>query len=127
MPLLPVLEGLHSAEAFNSAFLSAFLERVRELEKRPQELREALRGQVIATVFEEPSTRTRLSFESAAHRLGAGVITVADPNTSTRTKGESQRDTAPIIGGYADLIVWRPPRDGASRDKRADANAALEV
>jgi len=115
MPLLPVLEGLHSAEAFNSAFLSAFLERVRELEKRPQELREALRGQVIATVFEEPSTRTRLSFESAAHRLGAGVITVADPKTSSRTKGESLRDSARIIGGYADLIVWRHPRDGASR------------
>jgi aspartate carbamoyltransferase catalytic subunit len=115
MPLLPVLEGLHSAEAFNPAFLAAFLERVREIEKHPQDLREALRGRVVATVFEEPSTRTRLSFEAAAHRLGAGVITVADPRTSSRVKGETLRDSARIVGGYADLLVWRHPRDGASR------------
>lgn len=115
MALLPVLEGLHSAEAFNAAFLSAFLERVREIEARPQEFRDALRGTVIATVFEEPSTRTRLSFEAAAHRLGAGVITVADARTSSRAKGESLRDSARIIGGYADLLVLRHPRDGASR------------
>lgn len=115
MRLLPVLEGLHSAEAFNPGFLRAFLERTRALEAGPAEFQDALAGRVIATVFEEPSTRTRLSFESAALRLGAGVISVADPKTSSAVKGESLRDTARIVSGYSDLIVWRHPRDGASR------------
>ncbi len=115
MVLLPVLEGLHSAEAFNPAFLAGFLERVRTIEETPSAFVDALRGKVIATVFEEPSTRTRLSFEAAAHRLGAGVITVADPKSSSSVKGETLRDAARVIGGYADLVVWRHPRDGASR------------
>ncbi|KAA3608191.1 MAG: hypothetical protein DWQ01_14055 [Planctomycetota bacterium] len=115
MRRLPEMPGLHSAEAFNPAFLHAFFERAKAVETRPGEFEDALRGRVIATVFEEPSTRTRLSFESAALRLGAGVITVADPRTSSASKGESLRDTARTVGGYADLIVWRHPADGASR------------
>lgn len=115
MQLLPVLEGLHSAEAFSRPFLEAFLELVGQIERDSEPFQDALRGRVIATVFEEPSTRTRLSFESAAHRLGAGVISVSDPRTTSAAKGESLRDSARIIGGYADLIVWRHPHDGASR------------
>lgn len=115
MQLLPVLEGLHSAEAFTRPFLESFLELVGEIERDPASYADALKGKVIATVFEEPSTRTRLSFESAALRLGAGVITVADPRTTSSAKGETLRDSARIIGGYADLLVWRHPRDGASR------------
>ncbi|NQU49446.1 MAG: hypothetical protein HQ519_12420 [Planctomycetes bacterium] len=115
MHLLPVMEGLHSAEAFTQPFVAEFLELVRQVERRPEKFADALRGKVIATIFEEPSTRTRLSFESAAHRLGAGVITVADPKTSSVVKGETLRDTARVIGGYADLLVWRHPHDGASR------------
>lgn len=115
MVLLPVLEGLHSAEAFNPAFLSAFLERIRVIEGNPAGCADLLRGKVVATVFEEPSTRTRLSFEVAAHRLGAGVISVADPKSSSSAKGESLHDAAKVIGSYVDLLVWRHPRDGASR------------
>jgi aspartate carbamoyltransferase catalytic subunit len=115
MQLLPVMEGLHSAEAFNPAFLEAFFLRARQVEMRPLEFSEALRGQVIATVFAEPSTRTRLSFESAAHRLGASVITMADPKTSSGAKGETLADMAKVIGSYCDLMVLRHPQDGASR------------
>jgi aspartate carbamoyltransferase catalytic subunit len=115
MHLLPVMEGLHSAEAFTRPFLEAFLELVRELERDPEKFQGTLQGKVIATVFEEPSTRTRLSFESAALRLGAGVITVADPGSSSAAKGESLSDSAQVVGGYADLLVWRHPCDGASR------------
>jgi aspartate carbamoyltransferase catalytic subunit len=115
MQLLPVMEGLHSAEAFTRPFVEAFLELVREIERQPDAYADSLRGKVIATVFEEPSTRTRLSFEAAAHRMGAGVITVADPKTSSAVKGETLRDAARVIGGYADLLVWRNPKDGASR------------
>ena len=115
MELLPVLDGIHSAETFHPAFLDAFFERVSQLESHPEEFGDALKGKVIATVFEEPSTRTRLSFEAAALRLGARVITVADAGTTSRAKGESLSDSAKVLGGYADLLVWRHPRDGASR------------
>lgn len=115
MHLLPVMEGLHSSEALNPSFLQAFFQRVKELEARPAEFEDALRGTVIATIFSEPSTRTRLSFEAAAHRLGASVITMADSKSSSESKGESLVDMARVVGGYADLMVLRHPLDGASR------------
>jgi aspartate carbamoyltransferase catalytic subunit len=73
-------------------------------------------GQVLATLFFEPSTRTRLSFETAMHRLGGGVITVADPKTSSAAKGESLADSARTVGGYADVIVIRHPRQGSAQE-----------
>jgi aspartate carbamoyltransferase catalytic subunit len=115
MRLHPVLEGLHSAETFNVEFLGALFRRVREIEARPQEFQDALRGRVIAHFFEEPSTRTRLSFESAVLRLGGAVLTVADAKTSSASKGETLADGARIVGAYADLLIWRHPSDGASR------------
>jgi aspartate carbamoyltransferase catalytic subunit len=72
-------------------------------------------GLVMATLFYEPSTRTRLSFESAMHRLGGAVISSADMNASSAAKGESLADTVRIVSGYADLIVLRHPHDGAAR------------
>src|SRR5260221_7174390 len=70
---------------------------------------------ILATLFYEPSTRTRLSFESAMLRLGGEVITSADPATSSAAKGESLADSVRVIANYADLIVIRHPRDGAAR------------
>ncbi len=72
-------------------------------------------GLVMATLFYEPSTRTRLSFESAMHRLGGAVISSADMQASSAAKGESLADTVRVVSGYADLIVIRHPRDGAAR------------
>ena len=73
-------------------------------------------GFILASLFHEPSTRTRLSFESAMLRLGGGVVTIADAKSSSAAKGESLADTVRIISGrYADLIVLRDPRDGAAR------------
>ena len=115
MRLHPVLEGLHSAETFNVEFLEALFRRVRELEARPELFQDALRGRVVAHFFEEPSTRTRLSFESAVLRLGGAVLTMADSKTSSNSKGESLSDGARMVGSYADLLIWRHPRDGASR------------
>jgi len=115
MNLLPMMDGLHAAEAFNPAFLEEFFQLVGRLEERPLEYADSLRGRVVASVFLEPSTRTRLSFEAAAHRLGASVLTVADPVSSSASKGESLADTARMLGSYADLIVLRHPQDGASR------------
>jgi aspartate carbamoyltransferase catalytic subunit len=70
---------------------------------------------ILATLFFEPSTRTRLSFESAMLRLGGSIITSADPATSSAAKGESLADSVRVVGNYADLLVIRHPRDGAAR------------
>jgi aspartate carbamoyltransferase catalytic subunit len=72
-------------------------------------------GLIMATLFYEPSTRTRLSFESAMHRLGGAVISSADMHTSSASKGESLADTVRVVSSYADLIVVRHPFDGAAR------------
>src|SRR5271156_5791125 len=70
---------------------------------------------ILASLFYEPSTRTRLSFESAMLRLGGANITSADPAVSSAAKGESLADTIRVTGNYADIIVIRHPRDGAAR------------
>jgi len=74
-----------------------------------------LEDYVIATLFFEPSTRTRLSFESAATRLGAQVIGFSDATSSSVRKGESLRDTILTVSNYCDLIVMRHPREGSAR------------
>ncbi|MBI2856088.1 MAG: hypothetical protein HYX93_04505 [Chloroflexi bacterium] len=72
-------------------------------------------GRIAATLFYEPSTRTRLSFEAAMQRLGGGVISTWDVNASSVVKGESLADTARVVGGYADVMVVRHPWDGAAK------------
>ncbi len=72
-------------------------------------------GKILATLFYEPSTRTRLSFESAALRLGGSTISSADPATSSAAKGESLADTVRVVSNYADILVIRHPRDGAAK------------
>jgi aspartate carbamoyltransferase catalytic subunit len=72
-------------------------------------------GLIAASLFYEPSTRTRLSFESAMLRLGGGVITAAEMGMSSAAKGESLADTVRVVSGYADIIVLRHPSEGAAR------------
>ncbi len=73
------------------------------------------RGKIMASLFFEPSTRTRLSFETAMHRLGGSVITASDVGATSLSKGESIADMARVIGSYADIIVIRHPWEGAAR------------
>lgn len=77
--------------------------------------RKTLDGRVIATLFFEPSTRTRLSFETAVNRLGGRVIGFSDAATSSSSKGESLNDTIMMVSNYADLIVMRHYLEGAAR------------
>ena len=89
------------------------LQMAQEFEKHPN--RELLKGKVVATLFFEPSTRTRLSFETAANRLGARVIGFSDAKASSVTKGETLKDTILMVSNYADVIVMRHYVEGAAQ------------
>lgn len=85
----------------------------KEFEKHPN--RELLKGKVVATLFFEPSTRTQLSFQTAANRLGARVIGFSDAKTSSTTKGETLKDTILMVSNYADIIAMRHYIEGAAQ------------
>ena len=113
--MLPTIDGLHSTEAISVSFLESLFACASDIEAQPEKYANALSGKLIATVFNEPSTRTRLSFEAAAHRLGASVISVSDPKSTSSAKGESLSDMIRVVSSYADLLVLRDCYDGASR------------
>src|SRR3989344_4646960 len=98
--------------------LEKIFERSAELERADLEgqVSKLLTGKVVATIFYETSTRTRLSFESAALKLGAGVISMADPKTSSASKGESLSDAIKVISGYSNILVLRHPENGAAEN-----------
>lgn len=89
------------------------LQMSQEFEKHPN--REILKGKVVATLFFEPSTRTQLSFQTAANRLGARVIGFSDAKTSSTTKGETLKDTILMVSNYADIIAMRHFIEGAAQ------------
>jgi aspartate carbamoyltransferase catalytic subunit len=89
------------------------LELAAEFEKNPKQ--NLLQGYVIATLFFEPSTRTRLSFESAINRLDGRVIGFAEAGITSVTKGETLRDTIRTVSNYCDLIIMRHPLEGSAR------------
>ena len=79
----------------------------------PQQYAEVCKGKKLATLFFEPSTRTRLSFEAAMHELGGAVIGFSEATSSSASKGESMADTAKVISCYADIMAIRHPKEGA--------------
>lgn len=89
------------------------MELAADFEKKPNQ--DLLKGKVVASLFFEPSTRTRLSFETAISRLGGRIVGFADPGSSSATKGETLHDTIKMVSNYADLIVMRHPLEGAAR------------
>ena len=84
-----------------------------DIEKNPAKYAHACDGKILATCFYEPSTRTRLSFESAMTRLGGQVIGFSDAASSSASKGESVSDTIRVISAYADICAMRHPKEGA--------------
>lgn len=88
------------------------LETARKFEQNPN--RRLLEGKVVATLFFEPSTRTRLSFETAVNRLGGRVIGFSDASNTSTSKGETLKDTIKMVSNYADLIVMRHHLEGAA-------------
>ena len=89
------------------------IQMAKEFEMHPN--REILKGKVVATLFFEPSTRTRLSFETAANRLGAKVIGFSDAKVTSATKGETLKDTILMVTNYADVIAMRHHIEGAAQ------------
>ena len=105
--------------------LDALMDRAEDIIARPDDYAEACRRKKLATLFFEPSTRTRLSFEAAMYELGGNVITVAGADASSAAKGESVADTVKTVSCYADIIAMRHPKEGAARV--AAQNASIPV
>lgn len=105
--------GLVSIGDYTKEDILRILDLAAQFEKNPNT--KLLEGKVIATLFFEPSTRTRLSFETAVNRLGGRVIGFSDAATSSSSKGETLKDTIKMVSNYVDLIVMRHPVEGAAR------------
>ena len=93
--------------------LDALMDRADDIIQNPARYAECMRGKKLATLFYEPSTRTRLSFEAAMLELGGGVLGFSSADSSSAAKGESVADTVRTVGCYADIIAMRHPREGA--------------
>ncbi len=94
--------------------LNGLCETALDIIARPAAYADACRGKKLATLFFEPSTRTRMSFEAAMYELGGNVLSMSDAGTSSVTKGETVADTAKVISCYADIIAMRHPKAGAA-------------
>ena len=98
---------------FSVEELDDLLDSASDIEKNPDKYKEACKGKKIATLFYEPSTRTRLSFEAAMINLGGSVLGFSSADSSSASKGESVSDTIRIISCYADICAMRHPKEGA--------------
>ena len=98
---------------FSVEEITAVLNLADEMIAHPADFRDAMRGRILATLFFEPSTRTRLSFESAMLSLGGSVLGFSSADSSSIAKGESLTDTIRTVGCYSDIIAMRHPKEGA--------------
>lgn len=99
---------------FSVEELDRLLKLANDIEKNPKKYSEACKGKKLATLFYEPSTRTRLSFEAAMLNLGGNVLGFSEATSSSASKGESVADTIQIISCYADIAAMRHPKEGAA-------------
>jgi len=111
-----MLKGRHYIEPLNFSMeeMEGLFVKAGEIEKKQADYRELCRGKILATLFFEPSTRTRLSFEAAMLRLGGSCLGFAEPGSSSVAKGECLADTVRTVACYADVIVMRNPKEGAA-------------
>ncbi|MCK9639462.1 MAG: aspartate carbamoyltransferase [Prolixibacteraceae bacterium] len=106
-------KNLISITDFSKEEYLKIMELSMQFEENPSQ--SLLKGKVIATLFFEPSTRTRLSFETAINRLGGKIIGFSDSNSSSVSKGETLHDTIKMVSNYADMIIMRHPLEGSAR------------
>lgn len=105
--------------------IDALIARAQDIIANPAKYAHACNGKKLATLFFEPSTRTRLSFEAAMYELGGHVLSMSDAGSSSAAKGESVADTAKTVSCYADIIAMRHPKEGAPLV--ASMNASIPV
>ena len=107
------MRSLNSILDLTVAELDDLIATAKDIIANPEKYQDACRHKKLATLFYEPSTRTRLSFEAAMQELGGSVLGFSSANSSSASKGESMADTAKIISCYADIMAIRHPSDGA--------------
>ena len=107
--------GFASVDDFSNQELAYVLALAAEASEHRDTFADACRGKIMASLFFEPSTRTRLSFETAMLRLGGQLVSAVDIGATSLAKGETLADMARVLGGYADIIVIRHPWEGAAR------------
>ena len=107
------MRHLMSPLDFDLDELDKVLDLANDIEKNPAKYAHACDGKIMATLFYEPSTRTRLSFESAMLRLGGKVLGFSSADSSSASKGESVADTIRVVSCYADICAMRHPKEGA--------------
>ena len=110
-----MIDHLVSIKDINKSTIMRILKLAEQMENNPEKYADKLKGKILATIFFEPSTRTRLSFESAMLRLGGEVLGISDPKTSSVKKGESIADTIRMAAAYADITVMRHYLEGSGR------------
>ncbi|MFC2002875.1 aspartate carbamoyltransferase [Chloroflexota bacterium] len=108
-------KSLVTIDDFSNGEIEALFSLADEMSESMSEQFGVCHGKVMASLFFEPSTRTRLSFETAMHRLGGSVVSVADVKATSLAKGESIADMARVVGSYADIIVIRHPWEGVAK------------
>jgi aspartate carbamoyltransferase catalytic subunit len=111
----PNRKSLVTIDDLSHREIDALFSLAEDMSGSPDEQFGLCRGKIMASLFFEPSTRTRLSFETAMHRLGGSVITASDVGATSLAKGESISDMAKVIGSYVDIIVIRHPWEGAAK------------
>ncbi|MBE6067034.1 MAG: aspartate carbamoyltransferase [Clostridium lundense] len=99
---------------FSTDEINEILVLAQDMEKNPERYSNLCSGKILAALFYEPSTRTRLSFEAAMLRLGGRIIGFSEPNSTSISKGESLEDTIKIISCYSDIIAIRHPKEGSA-------------
>ncbi len=108
------LNHMIDLDQLSAAELRELIDLADEIRENPWAYRESCRGKIMATLFYEPSTRTKMSFQTAMYRLGGEVIGFDNPKNTSVSKGESLKDTITVVSGYTDLIVMRNPWEGAA-------------
>lgn len=109
------LQGRHIIDANDLSVeeLNAIIDLALKMKRNMEDFSDLCKGKILGTLFYEPSTRTRLSFESAMLKMGGSILGFADATTSSVAKGENIADTIRVLDGYANIIVMRHPREGA--------------
>ena len=119
------MKGLIDILELSTQELQDLIDKACDIIENPSKYSDKCRGKKLATLFFEPSTRTRLSFEAAMYELGGNVLGFSEANSSSAAKGESVSDTAKTVSCYADIIAMRHPKEGAPLV--ADMNATVPV